>query len=358
MIDNLKNIFKTSEYPINHILLDEYFEFISKNIIDIKPYERHHILPRSLFPDYIKNKNNIIKLSPRNHFLAHYLLAKACRVKPMIFAFNQMKRVLKKFPDIKDIEELANLFQEFKIEHSLLVSKVFKEYYANLSEEEKNILSDTARKRSLGMVSVKYPDGTTKRVSINDPDYVSKKCVVTQTGSKHSPETIEKMKSSNNSLVKGYPFYNPETLQIKYFHKDEVPEGWLSGCVLKNSGKPGANYYYNPETLEQRKFFPDQVPDGWLHGRIDFGQKNPFLTPIYVNPFTKKGEMISKDQEVPKFFHNGFSKNYYFWTDSSGYKWFTSKKKISPNKVDFIIPIKDADFDSNLFNDYQWIYHR
>lgn len=28
------------------------------------------------------------------------------------------------------------------------------------------------------------------------------------------------------------------------------------------------------------------------------------------------------------------------------------------NKVDHIIPIKDTDFGSNLFNDYQWIYHR
>lgn len=37
-------------------------------------YEKHHIKPKSLFPELAKDKNNLVKLTYREHYLAHHLL--------------------------------------------------------------------------------------------------------------------------------------------------------------------------------------------------------------------------------------------------------------------------------------------
>lgn len=39
-------------------------------------FEFHHILPRSLFPNWIARKSNIVALTPREHFFCHQLLTK------------------------------------------------------------------------------------------------------------------------------------------------------------------------------------------------------------------------------------------------------------------------------------------
>lgn len=37
-------------------------------------FERHHIKPKSLFPELAKDKSNLVKLTYREHYLAHHLL--------------------------------------------------------------------------------------------------------------------------------------------------------------------------------------------------------------------------------------------------------------------------------------------
>ena len=37
-------------------------------------FEKHHILPRSLFPEKAKDKNNLVKLEYKAHYIAHLLL--------------------------------------------------------------------------------------------------------------------------------------------------------------------------------------------------------------------------------------------------------------------------------------------
>ena len=49
-------------------------------------YERHHILPKSLFPLWVKRKSNIVLLTAREHFFCHQLLAKIYPGQKMSFA--------------------------------------------------------------------------------------------------------------------------------------------------------------------------------------------------------------------------------------------------------------------------------
>ena len=49
-------------------------------------YERHHILPKSLFPLWKKRRTNIVLLTAREHFFCHQLLSKIYPSKEMAYA--------------------------------------------------------------------------------------------------------------------------------------------------------------------------------------------------------------------------------------------------------------------------------
>lgn len=72
--------------------LREYVNFIeSCKYKELPDYtESHHILPKSLFPDFRNDKNNIIKLSPEDHYKAHAILAELYGG-GMLNAFNLMR---------------------------------------------------------------------------------------------------------------------------------------------------------------------------------------------------------------------------------------------------------------------------
>ncbi len=70
-----KKFFQNTKY------IKLYFNIIEKAIIEnrifnSKIHERHHILPRSLFPEYKNDKKNLVILSFREHFICHALLWK------------------------------------------------------------------------------------------------------------------------------------------------------------------------------------------------------------------------------------------------------------------------------------------
>ena len=51
----------------------------TKNNVNYVYYERHHILPRAIFPEYAnmnKSKDNIVLLTAREHYVVHLLLTK------------------------------------------------------------------------------------------------------------------------------------------------------------------------------------------------------------------------------------------------------------------------------------------
>lgn len=88
--------------------MKRYINFISKieskgkRNLDI--VERHHIIPKSLFTN-----NDLIELTPREHYIAHYLLARALRRK-MVFAFHKMCYTGKYKVTSRQYEELRKMF--------------------------------------------------------------------------------------------------------------------------------------------------------------------------------------------------------------------------------------------------------
>lgn len=86
----LKDISKNEHYLNRYI---KFIEFCQYQNINSYYTEKHHILPVSLFPEFKKEKENIIKLTGRQHFIAHWMLAKITRSPKMWFSFNQMRRL-------------------------------------------------------------------------------------------------------------------------------------------------------------------------------------------------------------------------------------------------------------------------
>jgi hypothetical protein len=71
----LKDVIESDNPFLDNKYTKWYMELISKDCND-DYVERHHILPKSLYPEYAKCKWNIVKLSARKHFIAHILLYK------------------------------------------------------------------------------------------------------------------------------------------------------------------------------------------------------------------------------------------------------------------------------------------
>lgn len=58
---------------------EKYYEIINSGLIE-KPesgyYEHHHIVPKSICPLLKKSQNNLVYLTAKKHFLAHYYIWK------------------------------------------------------------------------------------------------------------------------------------------------------------------------------------------------------------------------------------------------------------------------------------------
>ena len=87
--------------------MKRYIKFISniqsKGERNLEQFEKHHIVPKSLLEN-----DNLIKLTPREHFIAHHILARALGNK-MVFAFHIMSHTGKYKVTSRKYEELKKL---------------------------------------------------------------------------------------------------------------------------------------------------------------------------------------------------------------------------------------------------------
>ena len=81
IVEHAKSEMKSGLRPKNHR---------DKKNFQSQYFEMHHVLPRSLYPNWVKRKSNIVALTAREHFFCHKLLTKIypCdKMKYALFAF-------------------------------------------------------------------------------------------------------------------------------------------------------------------------------------------------------------------------------------------------------------------------------
>lgn len=260
------------KYNVDESEWNNYLTFIKENLLDrtYKGYkEKHHIYPRALFPELIKNKKNIVKLSAKNHLKAHLLLYKALRTEQaVILSLNMMlnRGRYNEYFDLDSVEELfdqyAEDYEKFRLYVSETISKV--NSGRKLSKDELQRL----RTNAVNKVVVKDKNNNIFRVSINDPRYLSGELVYYRVGYKHTEKTKQKM--SENGIKGLKSFYNEDG---KVVYTKDCPKGFVHGLPPQQKEKmsqrfSGMTYLYNPTTGETIRFPENEMyPNGFIKKR-------------------------------------------------------------------------------------------
>lgn len=70
------NHFNNSKYTKWYFSIIENAKKLNRTRKDSCYYEKHHIFPKCIYPEYSKTKENLVLLTAREHFLCHVLLTK------------------------------------------------------------------------------------------------------------------------------------------------------------------------------------------------------------------------------------------------------------------------------------------
>lgn len=111
-------------------------------------YEKHHILPRSMFPLWAKRKSNLVLLTAREHFFCHQLLDKIYPNSNMFIGLWILSNDNKhKYLSSREYEKLRQRLSKFM--SKLNKNRPSKNKGKRLSEEQKQMLSNALKGRKL-----------------------------------------------------------------------------------------------------------------------------------------------------------------------------------------------------------------
>jgi hypothetical protein len=100
-----------------------YTHIITANVDESQYFERHHILPKAIFPEYRNEKWNIVRLSAKDHFIAHHLLFTMFPKHPKIVAAmwgmcNQVSPNHQKDFLQEHLNEVSDLYSKVRSAHA------------------------------------------------------------------------------------------------------------------------------------------------------------------------------------------------------------------------------------------------
>ena len=147
MLDFYKIFIEKQGIPNDENFLNEYINFVLENEVkeSCDEYcEYHHILPRSIFPEYSKNEENIVLLIYENHMKAHELLFNAYNLRvyqrPLNYFYNL------NLSDEKTRDRISNADNEWKNKRSKYMSSLSTEEQSRRSKKGWDNISDEKRK--------------------------------------------------------------------------------------------------------------------------------------------------------------------------------------------------------------------
>ena len=215
--------------------LQEYYKIINfrlKNPILEETYvEKHHIKPRSIYPELAKEQSNIVKLLPEEHYKCHALLPKIYKdlgdkngYEKMLFAWNMIASTRKDLTIDEQATEYARLREEFRkvvseansrknnpMKRPEVREKISKAlsgknspmYGKHLSAETKKKLSEANSGKRHPMYGKHLSAETKKKMSeANSGKRLSaetkKKMSEAHSGKHHSEETKKKLSEANS----------------------------------------------------------------------------------------------------------------------------------------------------------------
>lgn len=340
--------------PHNEHYVNRYIDLI-KRAKDIDQnssvMHKHHILPRSLFPEFCDDPTNIITISPRLHLILHWVLHHAIGGK-MTFAYYQMT-----IHPQYNIRVTPKQFQKIKERFSLemsnriwcLVDGKIKRLNPNdpLLKDKSIIIDDLTPYRTRGYLSPKHTnkvsvfdvvENTNKKVKISEIDYVR----YIPNGMLRNLESRDKTRQSLSNRVH---CFNPITQERRFIRNSEsLPKGFVFGTSDNTRNRlslklKGKNHYYNPKTGECKRFRDSEVPSGWVLGRQNF--ENVFSnTSVRTNIKTKDTILVDSNSPYKRYYVPASASYLYLLLDEEIVKVFPSLDILEQNLPETIKGLK------------------
>lgn len=274
--ERLKTLFKQS-YSVDEKFLETYLDFLETKETN-EEGEVHHILPRSLFPEFSDLRIfpfNGVNLLYSDHVKAHYLLTKVVENNQTIFAFNAMFSFKK--------EERANILSE--------------EEYNSLKSKYRNTVRESKFVTRLYGARWMTKNGKSKNVS--------KECIEEylkngwEFGCIHFKNKVWVSKGNTNIRIK------KQELQ-KY-----LQNGYSKGRTKDSTMQNKVSLYKDNKSIfipkeELQKF----LNDGWKRGiiskstkgmvRVYKGDENKTINKGDIDKFLKDGWKLGSKQNHPE----------------------------------------------------------
>lgn len=322
-------MFKYEEYlPVrpNELHWNRYIKFIEmcrktapKKKVKGDGYEEHHIIMKRYLPKELwRDPNNLIVLTPRQHFIAHMIFAYAIDDMPSWTAFNKMVHSKGQNGDV--LRLTSKQYETLKRKHS----ESRKGYHPPKEVGEKIAASNRGKKRTpeqckrigdshKGIPSArkgtKISEETRNRMSIsqkNRSPEVNKKISESRKGRMVSEETRKRI----SKTLTGVPLSSERRKHISEGVKrryQEHPEERLKlsermkGFVPKSKGKICINNGVNNKyILESEKDL--WLKDGWSLGMLGSGKTEAGFKIIYKDGIIKH----VYSEELDKYLSQGW----------------------------------------------------
>lgn len=246
-------------------------------------FEKHHIFPNSLFPELKMDKENLVKVPLRLHFILHYLLYKFTKTKEMTFAFNQMRRISKN----------SRLYANARIEISRIISESNRGKLR--TEKQKQYMRDI----TTGTCCYRSSDGEIRRFVIGmQPEG----WIFNSFG--RIPSENHRIKVGNAN--RGRKIFRNITTNEIAFQRDSPGAEWTVGHNDIHREKISENmkdmlWYYNEISGEQIRSKTQPAGLGWIRKRLSSGNFKGFSEinnkVKVLNLITKKIEIV--DEKMP-----------------------------------------------------------
>lgn len=176
--------------------------------------EKHHIIPKSLGGS--NDKDNLVNLTAREHFLCHYLLTKMTtgqHKSKMVHAANMMLQISNDYQS-RYTQVNSKIFEQIKKEYSVIRRGV----PASVESRRKNSESHKGRPATKGMTGKTHKKESKQKIA------------AANTGKTHSEDTKNLLRQRTLDQISAADYINPMTV-------DSVVEHHKQQCILRSSKK-------------------------------------------------------------------------------------------------------------------------
>ena len=237
-------------------------------------FEKHHIVPRCLGGS--NAKDNIVRLTAREHFFAHLLLVHIYPGPKMLFAIRMMGTSSKSHLGERKFIKSSRLFQIYRekaikaLKGQVTVRDKDGNTF-NVSVNDLRYLSGELVHNAKGTVIVRDKDGNTFSVSVNDPRFLSGELIHVTKG---TATVRDKAGNMLQVSVKDPRYLSGELVHHwkGKKHSKAAREKMRKSAAGKQAGSKNSQYgtrWICNLNLKQNKKISknDPIPDGWEEGR-------------------------------------------------------------------------------------------